>query len=142
MNKYSEKEIYPGSGVQLPEDEKTNPEKDKEVLERFAKWIVKKQLTVPAIMFFEMSKPLSYIGSQAMIFAEPIVDSIVHFKEYAQVRRLMEKRENVELFIQIIEKLDAEARIEEKKAKAEAKEARKKKGSKGIFSIFKRKKEK
>ncbi|TET16608.1 MAG: hypothetical protein E3J78_08615 [Candidatus Cloacimonadota bacterium] len=84
-------------------------ERRAELIERFAKEIVDRRLSVPAIIFLEMVKPLSFLGSQAMIFLEPIIQSVFSFKSYKEVYLLLEKRENVERLLQEIEK-----RVQEK----------------------------
>lgn len=84
------------------------PEQD-EVLEKVARKVVEKRMTVPALMFIESVKPLNFIGSQVMVFFEPIVQTIFDFKGYTIFREAIEDRENVELLMQKIEKHDAEA---------------------------------
>ncbi len=99
-----------------PEDDRNEggltPEQD-EVLEKVAKKVVEKRMTVPALMFIESVKPLNFIGSQVMVFFEPIVQALFDFKSYNIFREIIEERENVEILMQKIEKHDARAvRIE------------------------------
>ena len=84
------------------------PEQD-EVLEKVAKKVVEKRMTVPALMFIESVKPLNFIGSQVMVFFEPIVQTIFDFKGYTTFREAIEDRENVEILMQKIEKYDADS---------------------------------
>ena len=53
-----------------------------ELIARISKAIVIRQLTVPAIIFFETIKPLSFLGNQILIFSNPIVSLIVTAKDY------------------------------------------------------------
>ena len=96
-----------------PEGEEKNkgqitPEQD-EVFEKVAKKVVQKRMTVPALMFIESVKPLNFIGSQLMVFFEPIVQTLFDFKSYTIFREAIEVRENVELLMQKIEKHDAKS---------------------------------
>lgn len=91
-----------------PEKGKLTPEQD-EVLEKVARKVVEKRMTVPALMFIESVKPLNFIGSQVMVFFEPIVQTLFDFKSYTVFREVIEDRDNVELLMQKIEKHDASA---------------------------------
>lgn len=79
-----------------------------ELIDKFAQEIVDRGLAVPAIFFLETVKPLSFLGSQAMVFFEPIIQSIFAFKSYKEIYLLLEKRRNVELLLQEIEKKQRE----------------------------------
>ena len=83
-------------------------------------------MTAPAILFLESIKPLNYIGAQAMIFFEPIVQSLFNIKDYDVFRQAMERRENVENLLQKIEALDAIASRKEKLYRKKLKVERKK----------------
>ncbi len=98
----------PGKSKKDATEGSLTPEQD-EVLEKVAKKVVEKRMTVPALMFIESVKPLNFIGSQVMVFFEPIVQTIFDFKGYTIFREAIEDRENVELLMQKIEKHDAEA---------------------------------
>jgi hypothetical protein len=123
------KDMLGFSGSKEPEDTKATPE-EQELLDRVAKLIVRKGLTVPAIMFFETVKPLNWIGSQGMIFIEPAVWAVnpvlnamfgLKHEDYLKFQRLMEKRHNMENLLLTIEKFDAEAKIKEDEFKREQK---------------------
>lgn len=62
------------------------PEEEQVVLEKVAKKVVEKSMTVPAIVFLESVKPLNFVGSQAMVFFEPIVQSLFNLKDYDTFR--------------------------------------------------------
>ena len=87
--------------------EKPIPAEEDAVLEKLAKKVVRWRMAVPAILFLESVKPLNYIGSQVMVFFEPIVQTIFNFRDYDNFRMAMERRENVENLLQKIEKYDA-----------------------------------
>ena len=107
-------------------DENPLPEEELAVLEKVAKKVVDKSMTVPAIVFLESVKPLNYVGSQAMVFFEPIVQSLFNLKDYDAFRSALEKRQSIEIMIQKIEAYDAIAAAREKRVKAFYKEEKKK----------------
>lgn len=113
--------------MQLPDPEKPNiPEEENAVLEKLAHKVVDRGMTVPAILFLESVKPLNYISSQAMVFFEPIVQSVFNFKDYDTMRIALEKRETLEILLVKIEKYDAISLEREKRVKKFLKEEKKK----------------
>ncbi len=110
----------------VPPEEKVLAVEEAAVVEKLAQKVVDKSMTVPAIMFLESVKPLNFIGSQAMVFFEPIVQTIFNFREYDTFRTALEKRPSIELLIQKIEANDAVALAREKRVKAYLKTERKK----------------
>ena len=88
----------------VPGDERT-PEDDR-LLDRIAEATVRWRMTVPAILFLESVKPLSFVGSQTMYFFEPMVRALFAVPDYERVAALMERRENVEALLVAIERRD------------------------------------
>jgi hypothetical protein len=112
-------ELPESAGPSLPEDEDA-------VLEKLARKTVEKGMAVPAILFLESVKPLNFIGSQAMVFFEPIVQTVFNFKDYDTLRRALEKRTTIEFLLLKIEKHDAAALTREKRLKSYLREEKKK----------------
>ena len=113
--------------VEPPEPERPAlPEEEAAVIEKVAQQVVKRGMTVPAIIFFESVKPMNFIGSQAMVFFEPIVQGLFEFKDYTTFRQALEKRTTLEILIQRIEALDAVHVAREKRIKAFYKQEKKK----------------
>ena len=83
------------------------PADEERVLNKLAERVVRWKMSVPAIIFLESVKPLNYIGSQTLVFFEPMVQSLFNFKDYDTFRRAMERRDNVERLLQKIEAADA-----------------------------------
>ena len=81
-------------------------ERREEVLTKIAQKVVDLRLTPVAVVMLESSKPLSFVGSQLMVFFQPIVTSLFPFRQYDEVAALLEERANVEALIQKIEKLE------------------------------------
>lgn len=101
------------------------PEDEERILEKVAARVVRWKMSVPAIIFLESVKPLNYIGSQTMVFFEPIVQSVFNFREYDTFRRAMERRENVERLLQKIEAADAVDSAWDREYRRRLKKARK-----------------
>ncbi len=78
-----------------------------ELMENIAKGIVQRQLTVPAIIFLESIKPLSFLGNQMLIFANPVISLVVQSGNYYKFIRMIENRENIEKLTIMIEEENA-----------------------------------
>jgi hypothetical protein len=83
---------------------------DEALVDRLAARIVEMRLEVPAVLALESGRPLSLIASQAMIFFEPLVQSIFHMTDYRRFALLAEHREAVECLLRRIEARAEEAR--------------------------------
>ncbi|RKU31083.1 hypothetical protein C6497_02795 [Candidatus Poribacteria bacterium] len=81
----------------IPEDEQ------RALLEKLAEWVVSKNLTTPAILFLETGKPLNFLGSQLLIAFSPFIQAFFKGEQYQKVALILEKDENVELLIELIE---------------------------------------
>ncbi|MDH4158441.1 MAG: hypothetical protein OEW00_14320 [candidate division Zixibacteria bacterium] len=104
--------------VDLPDpDNNILPEQENAVLDKLARKTVEKGMAVPAILFLESVKPLNFIGSQVMVFFEPVVQTIFNFKDYDTFRSALEKRESIEILLLKIEKHDAVALSRQKRIK-------------------------
>ena len=73
------------------------------LLEKLANWLVRRQLTAPAILFLETGKPLNFLGSQLLLAFSPFVQAFFRGEQYHKLALILEKDENVELLIQLIE---------------------------------------
>jgi hypothetical protein len=98
-----------------------------ELLEKVARRVVDLRVSAMAIFLLEATKPLSFLGSQLLVFFNPIIQPIFNFKDYEEVTEMIENRDNIEFLIQRIEKLQDEQiqrDRELKKAKKELKRGR------------------
>ncbi len=102
------------------------PEEELAIIEKVGRKVVERGMSVPAIVFLESVKPLNFIGSQALVFFEPIVQTIFNIRDYDTFRSALEKRPSIELLIQKIEAFESESQVREKRIKAFMKEERKK----------------
>ena len=78
---------------------------DKNFLTGVAKKIIELKLVTPAIFFFEMVKPLNFIGSQTMVFFGPIISACVKTDGYYRAAELFESNVSVEFLISELERL-------------------------------------
>ncbi len=103
---------------------KTFAPEDEALLEAMAARVVRMGLAAPAVFFLESVKPLSFLGSQALVFFEPLVRSIFHLAQYERFARLLEDRDAVERLLERIEALDEEARERERAARRKQRDER------------------
>jgi hypothetical protein len=94
------------------------------ILERLAEATVRHRMTVPAILFLESVKPLSFVGSQALYFFEPMVRALFAVPDYERFAAMMERRENVEALLVAIERKDETERRADKERKQREREER------------------
>ena len=83
-------------------------ENKKDILNKFAKEIVDRGVSVPAIFFLESTKYISFVGSQFLVFLGPIATSFVSTQKYYQFTELLEDRDNIEYVLSEIERLNIE----------------------------------
>jgi len=103
-------------------------------MQSIAREIVQRQLTVPAIIFLESIKPLSFLGNQLLIFANPVVSLVVRTGNYYKFVRMIEDRENLEKLTVAIEEENAR----EVQRRKELKETRRREGGRSFLSWFRR----
>ena len=120
------KDMFSSPGHRASPTKEPIPPEEDAVLEKLAKKVVQWHMSVPAILFLESMKPLNYIGAQAMVFFEPIVQGIFTIKDYNTLRVALERRESIENLLQKIEAHDAVAYKREKLYKKKLKVERKK----------------
>ena len=78
--------------------------REKEIMSLYAKKVMEKGMSVPAIFFLEMFKYLSFIFSQSMIVFGPLATIFLNPKRYYEVSDILSNRNNVEYFISQIER--------------------------------------
>ncbi len=94
--------------------EMTEARKD-EIIRKLAAKVVEMRLTPVAIVMLESSKPITFVGSQLMVFFQPVYAAVFPATPYNEIATLLEDRANVERLIQEIEKSEEERRICKKK---------------------------
>ena len=91
----------------------TLSELDKQFVTRLAKRIQKSGFVTPAIFFLEMTKPLALLGSHAMVFFGPILNSFIKADGFYRAAELFEEPDTVEFLLNEIERLDKEDSVTE-----------------------------
>ncbi len=76
-----------------------------EIIERLAQQVQRWGLPAPAILFLEAHKPFSFLGSQLLLFAQPLLGFFVTDGLVRDVAVLLEEPENVERLIVRLEEL-------------------------------------
>lgn len=82
----------------------TLEERDR-IIDKVAHEIVKRKLEAPAIMMLEMNKPLTFIASQSILVAMPILGAFIEPDKVEKLSELLKNEDNVELLIRRIEDL-------------------------------------
>lgn len=90
------KHAFATDGVKLDDCDTT-------LIRKLADYIVKRNMSVPAVMFLESVRPLNYVGSQAMVFFKPILSRFFTREEYDKLATMLEKREVIDRLIKEIE---------------------------------------
>jgi hypothetical protein len=70
-----------------------------QMIGRLAGWIVARGLESPAILFFELSKPLALLGSQALLVLQPLLGGALHewanlLEDPATIDRILDQLES------------------------------------------------
>ena len=77
-------------------------------IDSIAKKVVDRRLETPAVLFLEMHRPLSFIGSQVVLVAMPLLAPLVGAQRTVDFSKLLRDRANVELLILRIEEMAAD----------------------------------
>ena len=72
-------------------------EQDGVMLDELADAITRRHLATPALFFLESMRPLSFVGSQMMVFLRPMVSMVwTNPQRWDQLQRVLEERGSVE----------------------------------------------
>ena len=83
------------------------------LLDKAAQEIHKRKLETPAILFFEMHKPLAYVAGHAALAFSPFLVPMVGFDNMNNYSRLFSDSQNIELLLQRLEQGKSAAKTEE-----------------------------
>ena len=79
------------------------------VVERLCREIVRRRMSVPALTFLEMSRPLYFLGAQGLHFFAPFLAAITGSDDHVQLARFLERRDSVDLLCRRIQALESES---------------------------------
>ena len=82
-------------------------EHTEQIIDRICREVVRRQMVVPALMLLEISRPLNYLGSQALHFFQPFASVLVDSRSWERFAVFLEQRGSVEFLIRRLEDLDA-----------------------------------
>jgi len=85
----------------------------KRVVDQVCREIVRRHLSTPALLFLEMSRPLNFIGSQALHFFQPFFSVLTDSAGPKQFAEFLEQRGSIDYICRRIEDLEAEATEQE-----------------------------
>ena len=86
---------------------------DKQLISNLAEKVVNHGMAVPAILFLDMMKYLSFFGGQLMVFFGPIITAFVSSQSYYKFAELLEDRNNVEFLLVEIERIESDKKKKE-----------------------------
>ncbi len=86
-------------------------EQDIAFLQRLAEKIHQSGFVTPAVFFLEMTKPLALLGSHALVFFGPVLNAFIQSENYYRTVQVFEEPNNIELLLQMIEALEADALV-------------------------------
>ena len=78
-----------------------------ETIDRICREVVRRKMVVPAMMLLEISRPLNYLGSQALHFFQPFASVLVDPRSWERFAAFLEQRGSVEFLIRRLEDIDA-----------------------------------
>ena len=93
-------------------------DQEKEAISRIARKIIDSGFVTPAVFFLELVKPLSLLGSHALVFFGPILTAFIRQDKYYRATELLEDPQNVEFLISEIERIDKENNKKAKEVKS------------------------
>ncbi len=86
------------------------PTEDQRILlEKVSREIVKRGMTTPALAFLEMSRPMNYLGAQALHFFAPLLTSVFDTQAYEQFSKFLERRDAIDIWCEQIEEIANES---------------------------------
>lgn len=79
---------------------------DIDFINRLAKKIHSSGFVTPSVLFLEMVRPLSSLGSHAMVFMGPIVNGFMQSDGYYRAAELLNNKETLSILLDEIERLE------------------------------------
>lgn len=85
-------------------------EEQRLLVDRVCREIVRRRMAAPALAFLEMSRPLNFLGAQALHFLAPIISLVVEDSQHRAFAEFLERRDSVDILCRRIETLEAESK--------------------------------
>jgi hypothetical protein len=90
-------------------DALTDADRDR-LLDEAAAMVARRRLEVPAALFLEMYRPLTFVASQALIVFTPLLGPLFGPERLMQLAQLLEDRGNVDRLLERLETASREGR--------------------------------
>lgn len=103
------KRIRHAFAVEDPEDF-TPTELERAAAEKVCREIVRRRMILPTSMLLEMSRPLNYLGAQALHFFTPFASVLVDGRSWEDFASFVERRGSVEYLIRMLDDCEAAAK--------------------------------
>jgi hypothetical protein len=84
-------------------------EAERPIVDRVCREVVRRRMTVPAIAFLEMSRPLNFVAANAIHFFSPLLSVLVTGDEHRRFAEFLERRGSIDHLCRRIEELDRQA---------------------------------
>ncbi|GAB4154006.1 MAG: hypothetical protein Tsb009_30560 [Planctomycetaceae bacterium] len=88
----------------------------KSAVDKVCAEIVKRHLSTPALLFLESSRPLNFLGSQALHFLNPFVSVLTDSRGPHNFAEFLSRRGSVDYLCRKIEDLEEEATCRERQS--------------------------
>ena len=78
-------------------------------VEKLCVEVVRRHLSTPALIFLEMSRPMNFIGAQALHFFSPLINAVTDADGHRHFAEFLEHRGSIDYICRRIETLEASA---------------------------------
>ena len=78
-------------------------------VEKLCVEVVRRHLSTPALIFLEMSRPMNFIGAQALHFFAPLINAVTDADGHRHFAAFLEHRGSIDYICRRIEALEASA---------------------------------
>jgi hypothetical protein len=86
----------------------SGPEQSEQLLDRLVQQIDHWGLTLPALLFLQVTRPLSFIASQGLLLCQPVLSFFYDASRIADYADLLADRANVDRLVARLENDDRE----------------------------------
>ena len=79
-------------------------ERQQRIVDGVAERIVRYRAELPAQFMLESMRPLNFVGSQALVFFQPLLGAFLNPQDLTEMAELLEHRSSIDAIIDAIEK--------------------------------------
>jgi hypothetical protein len=77
-------------------------EEDCALIDRLARFLVRRRMAVPAAMLLESGRPMNFLGSQFLVFLGPFATMVFPSRDYERLAGILERRGSVDMILERI----------------------------------------